>query len=216
MKKSPISRGPLVGTSIIIVSAPSGSGKTSLVKRLLASDDRLQFSVSHTTRRPRVGEINGREYYFVSPARFKRMIAAGDFVEWANVFGHLYGTSWNQIRQAQASGRDVLLDVDVQGHRQMRRRLPEAVSIFILPPSYQELERRLRRRKSDAPEAIERRLAVARKEMRHWKEYDYLVVNDRLPGAVRSLRAIVTAARSRRQVQAKLVEKICTTFGGER
>ncbi len=214
MIKAPRSGAPLGGASIIIVSAPSGSGKTTLVKRLLASDRKLQFSVSHTTREPRPGEKNGREYFFVGPARFRRMISGGEFVEWANVFGHCYGTSWKQLRRAQAAGRDVLLDIDVQGHRQVRRRLPGAVSIFILPPSYQELARRLRHRRSDAPEVIERRLGIARQEMRHWKEYDYLVVNDQLSQAVRSLRAIVLAARSRRQVQAGLVEKICTTFGG--
>lgn len=214
MIRAPSPRAPLAGGSIVIISAPSGSGKTTLVKRLLASDRKLQFSVSHTTRAPRKGEKSGREYFFVSPVRFKRMIAAGEFVEWANVYGHFYGTSWKQIRQAQASGRDVLLDIDVQGHRQVRRRLPEAVSIFILPPSYKELARRLRHRHSDAPEVIARRLGVAREEMRHWKEYDYLVVNDQLPEAARSLRSIVIAARSRRQVQANLVEKICTTFGG--
>lgn len=200
--------------SIIVISAPSGAGKSTLVKQLLASLRDLKFSVSYTTRPPRPGERNGREYFFVTRERFKRMVAAEEFVEWADVFGHLYGTSRQQLRAAQEAGRDVLLDIDVQGHRQVRKRLPEAVSIFVLPPSFRELERRLRHRHSDAPEVIERRLNDARKETRHWPEYDYLVVNDRLPAATRALRATVEAARFRRQVQQERAKQICRTFGG--
>jgi guanylate kinase len=200
--------------SIIVISAPSGAGKSTLVKQLLASLRDLKFSVSYTTRPPRPGERNGREYFFVTRERFKRMVAAEEFVEWADVFGHLYGTSRQQLRAAQEAGRDVLLDIDVQGHRQVRKRLPEAVSIFVLPPSFRELERRLRHRHSDAPEVIERRLNDARKEIRHWPEYDYLVVNDRLPAATRALRATVEAARFRRQVQQGRAKQICRTFGG--
>lgn len=205
---------PLTGGSIIVISAPSGAGKTTLVKRLLASVPSLRFSVSHTTRPPRPGEKDGREYFFVSLTCFQRMIAAGEFVEWAEVFGHYYGTSWRQLRAAQQAGKDVLLDIDVQGHRQVRRRLPEALSVFILPPAYRELERRLRRRHSDSREVIARRLAAARREIRRWTEYDYLVVNDRLPEAVRELRAVVLAAQVRRQTQASRVREICKTFGG--
>jgi guanylate kinase len=200
--------------SIIVISAPSGAGKSTLVKRLLASMPDLKFSVSYTTRPPRRGERNGRDYFFVTRQRFKRMIAAEEFVEWADVFGHLYGTSRKQLRAMQEAGRDIVLDIDVQGHRQVRKRLPEAVSIFVLPPSYQELARRLRHRHSDAPEVIERRLSDARQEIRHWPEYDYLVVNDRLPAAMRALRAVVEAARFRRQVQRERAKQICRTFGG--
>jgi len=142
------------------------------------------------------------------------MIAAAEFVEWADVFGNFYGTSRRQLRAAQEAGQDVLLDIDVQGHRQVRKRLPEAVSVFVLPPSLQELGRRLRRRHSDAPEVITRRLKEARREIRHWPEYDYLVVNDRLPVATRALQAVVRAARLRRQVQQELAQQICETFGG--
>jgi guanylate kinase len=198
-----------------VISAPSGAGKSTLVKRLLASVRGLRFSVSHTTRARRAGERNGREYSFVSPARFKQMIAARAFAEWADVFGNFYGTSWKQLQAAQAAGKDVLLDIDVQGHQQVRRRLPEAVSVFVLPPSYRELERRLRRRHSDAPESIRMRLQEARKEMLRWREYDYLVVNDDLDRATRALCAVVEAARCRRQNQQARARQIQNTFGGK-
>ena len=200
--------------SIIVISAPSGAGKSTLVKRLLASCPDLAFSVSHTTRRPRAGEKNGREYFFVRPARFRRMVARSDFVEWAEVHGHLYGTSWAELRAAQEAGRDILLDIDVQGHGQIKERLPEAVSVFILPPSFGELERRLKRRHSDAPEAIEKRLRAARQEVTRWPEYDYLVVNDRLAAATQALKAVVRAARLRRFCQQEHVQEISKTFGG--
>jgi guanylate kinase len=200
--------------SIIVISAPSGAGKSTLVKRLLAALPGLRFSVSCTTRPPRPGEKNARDYFFVTRERFQRMIAAEEFVEWADVFGHLYGTSRRQLRAAQEAGKDILLDIDVQGHRQVRKKLPEAVSIFVLPPSFRELARRLRARHSDTPDVIERRLRDARKEIRHWPEYDYLVVNDRLPQAVQALRAAVEAARVRRQTQQERARYICRTFGG--
>jgi len=197
-----------------VISAPSGAGKSTLVKSLIDSLPGLTFSVSHTTRPPRPGEKEGRDYFFVSPERFNQMVSAGEFVEWADVFGHLYGTSWKQVRAAEEAGEDLLLDIDVQGHRQVRQRLPEAVSVFVLPPSYRELERRLRRRHLDAPEVIVKRLAAARKEISHWPEYDYLVVNERLSRASRALRAVVLAARLRRENQRARVQEICTTFGG--
>lgn len=198
-----------------MISAPSGSGKSTLVKRLMASVPGLVFSVSYTTRPRRSGEKQGKDYFFVTRARFKRMVAAGAFLEWAEVHGHCYGTSRQQVRRAQKAGKDVLLDIDVQGHEQVRRRLPDAVSIFLLPPSYRELQRRLRRRHSDAQEVISRRLWNARREIRRWREYDYLVVNDRLPGALRKLRAVVEATRARRQVQQECARKIQKTFGGK-
>ena len=200
--------------SIIVISAPSGAGKSTLIRRLMDSLSGLKFSVSTTTRPRRRGEKNGRDYIFVSRQRFKRMIAASQFVEWADVFGHLYGTSWKQLRAAQEAGYDVILDIDVQGHRQVRMQLPEAVSIFILPPSFRELERRLRHRHSDSSEVIARRLSEARKEIRHWPEYDYLVVNDRLAKATRALRAVVEAARLRRKAGQRQAKEICKTFGG--
>lgn len=143
------------------------------------------------------------------------MIAAGAFAEWADVFGNFYGTSWKQLQAAQAAGRDVLLDIDVQGHEQVRRRLPEAVSIFVMPPSYLELQRRLQQRRSEGPESIRKRLQEARKEMLRWREYDYLVVNDRLDRATRALCAVVEAARFRRQNQQARARQIQNTFGGK-
>jgi len=200
--------------TIIVISAPSGAGKSTLIKRLMAASPGLCFSVSYTTRAPRATEKNGRDYFFVSRKVFQRMVARDEFVEWADVYGHLYGTARKQLLSAQESGLDILLDIDVQGHQQVRKRLPEAVSVFILPPSFQELSRRLRDRHSDAPEEIERRLQTAREEIAHWSEYDYLVVNDHLPDATQALRAIVRAARFRRPSQARRVEKIIGTFGG--
>jgi guanylate kinase len=184
------------------------------VRRLRASLSGLAFSVSCTTRPRRLGEKEGQDYFFVAPARFKRMIAAGEFVEWANVFGQLYGTPWKRVRAAQQAGEDVLLDIDVQGHRQVRRRFPRAISVFVLPPSYHALERRLRRRHADSPEVIGRRLAAARKEIAHWPEYDYLIVNDRVSRAARALRAVVLAARLRRHNQRARAQEIYETFGG--
>ena len=200
--------------SIIVISAPSGTGKSTLVKRLMAAAPNLVFSVSYTTRPPRAGERNRRDYFFVSRRQFEQMAARGEFVEWANVFGQLYGTAKKQIRAAQERGQDILLDIDVQGHRQVRGKLPEAVSIFVLPPSFRELERRLRHRHSDMPEVIARRLQTARREIRHWPEYDYLVVNDHIAGAGKALLVVVEAARFRREMQIDRVRDICKTFGG--
>jgi guanylate kinase len=200
--------------NVIVISAPSGTGKSTVVKRVLASVAGLGFSVSHTTRPPRRGEQHGREYFFVSPARFKRMVGAQDFVEWAEVHGNLYGTSWKELRNACESGKDMVLDIDVQGHAQVRRRLPDAVSIFLLPPSLPELARRLRRRHSEIPAMIENRLKTARQEISHWSEYDYVVVNDRVSSAVKGVMTVIMAARLRRQNQQRLVAQICGTFGG--
>ena len=200
--------------SILVISAPSGAGKSTLVRRLLASLPDLAFSVSYTTRPRREGEKEGRDYFFVTRRRFESMMAADEFIEWAEVFGYLYGTSKAQLERTLAEGRDVLLDIDVQGHQQVKKRLPDALSVFILPPSFQELKRRLADRHSDSPQVIERRLAAARQEISHWSEYDYLVVNDRLSRATQALRAIVQAGRLRRQNQAERAQEICRSFGG--
>ncbi len=205
---------PAVRGSIIVISAPSGAGKSTLIKRLVAATPGLGFSVSYTTRPPRPREKHGRDYYFVSDRTFERMVGRGELAEWARVHGHFYGTARKQLRAAQEAGQDIVLDIDVQGHQQVRKRLPEAVSVFILPPSFPELERRLRDRHSDAPEEIERRLQKAREEIAHWSDYDYLVVNDNLKDATQALRAVVRAARFRRLNQAGRVEKIMGTFGG--
>jgi guanylate kinase len=207
-------KSPAVRGSVIVISAPSGAGKSTLIKRLMAASPDLCFSVSYTTRTPRATEKQGRDYFFVTRKVFERMASRGEFVEWADVYGHLYGTAHKQLQSAQEAGQDILLDIDVKGHQQVRQRLPEAVSVFILPPSFPELSRRLRDRHSDAPEEIERRLQTARGEIAHWAEYDYLVVNDHLKDATQALRGIVRAARFRRSNQAGRVEKIIETFGG--
>jgi guanylate kinase len=205
---------PAAQGSIIVISAPSGAGKSTLIKRLMAASPGLCFSISYTTRAPRAAEKHGRDYFFVSRQVFERMVRRDEFVEWADVYGHLYGTAQKQLQTAQEEGQDILLDIDVQGHQQVRQRLPEAVSVFILPPSFEELSRRLRHRHSDAPEEIEHRLQTAREEIARWAEYDYVVVNDHLKDATQALRAIVRAAHFRRPSQAGRVEKILGTFGG--
>jgi len=199
---------------MLVISAPSGAGKSTLVRRLIALLPDLVFSVSHTTRRQREGEKEGQDYFFVTRRRFESMIAADEFIEWAEVFGHLYGTSKAQVEKILVDGRDVLLDIDVQGHQQVRKRLHDALSVFILPPSFEELKRRLTERHSDSPQDVERRLTAACQEISHWPEYDYLVVNDRLARATEALRAIVQTGRLRRQIQAERAEEICRTFGG--
>lgn len=200
--------------SIFVISAPSGAGKTTLINKLRASVRGLAFSVSYTTRPPRTGEKNGREYFFVPPQDFKRRKAEGEFVEWARVHSHYYGTSWLQLREAQEAGQDVLLDIDVQGHRKLRRRMPDAVSVFLLPPSFTDLEKRLRHRHKDSPDVIAERLAMSQAEVAHWKEYDYLIVNDRLAPAAQALRNIVLASRLRRQCQDRRVREIVKSFIG--
>jgi len=182
---------------LFIVAAPSGAGKSSLVNAVLADDRDLVLSVSYTTRPPRPGEANGREYHFVDRASFQRMLEAGEFLESAEVHGNLYATSQKQIADVRASGRDILLEIDWQGAQQVRRLFPDAVSVFILPPSAGELERRLRARGKDSEDAIRRRLAAAEAEMSHAAEFDFVIINKDFEDAKRDLAAIVRASRLR-------------------
>ncbi len=179
---------------LLVISSPSGAGKTTLANKLAATFN-LHFSVSYTTRPPRTGEVNGKDYNFVSNEDFSRMVEAQEFAEWAVVHGNRYGTSVATVNRAIEQGTDCLFDIDYQGGRQIRRQWPQdSVLCFILPPSMGELERRLRQRATDAPDVIERRLAMARKELAHYHEYDYLVVNENLDRAFADLSAIYTAA----------------------
>lgn len=183
---------------LLVISSPSGAGKTTLARRL-AQSQALHFSVSYTTRAPRSGEVDGRDYYFVSSDEFTRMVDAREFAEWAVVHGHRYGTAIATVNKAIEQGIDCLFDIDYQGGQQIRRQWPEdSVLCFIVPPTVAELERRLRQRATDSPAAIEARLAVARKELAHYREYDYLIVNDDIEKAFDDLRAIYLAARCAR------------------
>ncbi|ATJ84721.1 guanylate kinase [Halomonas beimenensis] len=185
--------------TLFIVSAPSGAGKTSLVRELIESLDGIQVSVSHTTRPRREGEVDGVNYHFVDVAAFEEMIARGDFFEHARVFDNYYGTSRRAVEDLLAAGQDVILEIDWQGARQVREQLPEAVSIFILPPSRQELERRLSGRGTDEHAVIASRMREAVAEMSHHDEYDYLVINDDFTTALRELQSLVIARRLTRE-----------------
>src|SRR5271154_847388 len=176
---------------LYVVAAPSGAGKTSLVKALMEREPRLRFSVSYTTRTPRANEVEGRDYHFVTPSRFDEMAARGEFLEHAKVFDNLYGTSLGAVRDALAKGQLLLLEIDWQGARQVRAALPAARSIFILPPTRQALELRLKARSTDSEAVIRRRLRDARRDIAHWTEFDYVVINDRFEQAVADLHAIV-------------------------
>jgi len=176
---------------LFVIAAPSGAGKTSLVRALMEGEPGLRFSISYTTRSQRPTERNGRDYFFVGRDEFERMVAAGEFLEHARVFDNYYGTARRPVEDALAGGQDLILEIDWQGAAQIRNALPECVSIFILPPSRQELERRLRGRGTDTEEVIQRRLRDAASDMTHWREFDHVVVNDDLATAVTQLQAIV-------------------------
>ena len=179
--------------ALYVVSAPSGAGKTSLVKAALARDPRLRLSISYTTRKRRESEVDGRDYHFVDRAAFDAMVAAGDFLEHANVFDNCYGTSRAQVQRLIAGGHPVILEIDWQGARQVRAAMPDAITIFVLPPSREELERRLRDRKTDSDAVIARRLRDAVADMGHWNEFDYVIVNEAFETAVSDFQAILAA-----------------------
>jgi guanylate kinase len=183
---SPTRRGRL-----FVIAAPSGAGKTSLVRALMEREPSLRFSISYTTRPQRPTETHGRDYFFVSKDEFAAMVGRGEFLEHAQVFDNFYGTALGQVEASLAGGRDLILEIDWQGAQQIRRALPECRSIFILPPSRQELERRLRGRGTDAEDVIQRRLRDVATDMTHWSEFDYVVVNDDFVRALAELHAIV-------------------------
>ncbi|MDO5058507.1 MAG: guanylate kinase [Neisseria sp.] len=194
--------------NIFIISAASGTGKTTLVSRLLANNPELRVSVSHTTRQPREGEENGKHYHFVSREQFEQMVGENAFLEHADVFGNYYGTSFAGIESLQAQGFDVILEIDVQGAEQVRKVLPSAVSIFILPPSFEILAARLRGRGTDSAEVIETRLNKARTEISEALHFDYAVVNDDLAQAEQDLLHIIKSGRLKKEQQHSFIEKL--------
>ena len=199
-------------TTVFIISAPSGSGKSTLVARLLAGVPRLMFSVSYTTRKPRGHEVDGKDYCFVSRQDFEAMLARNEFLEWAEVFGNYYGTHRGILEQARAEGKDLVLDIDVQGARQLKGQIPEAVTVFILAPSRQILEHRLRARGEDREDVIERRLRDAAQEIRNYSAYDYVLINSDLAEADATLSAIVRAERVRRTRIEDRIQPVLDTF----
>lgn len=194
---------------LLIISSPSGAGKTTLCNRLRKEFGELAFSVSHTTRKPRPNEQNGREYHFVDVSEFRRLAADHAFAEWAEVHGNLYGTSLREIENARKNNATgILFDIDFQGARQIRAKVPEAVAVFVLPPSLEELERRLRGRATDDEATVQKRLAKAQKEIENYALFDYLVVNDDLDRAYDRLRSVVLAESARRIRKAMLAESL--------
>jgi guanylate kinase len=199
-------------TTIFIISAPSGSGKSTLTSQLIREVANLRFSVSYTTRAPRGNERDGEAYFFISREEFEGRAAAGEFLECAEVFGNCYGTHSSELARAGRDGYDLVLDIDVQGARQLKEKIPAAVSIFVLPPSRQVLEKRLRARGQDSDEVIQRRLREAAEEIRNYYRYDYVLVNQDVAASVDTLVSIVKATRSRRDRMEEAIRPILDTF----
>lgn len=198
--------------SVFIISAPSGSGKSTLVHRLLQAVPGLTFSISYTTRPPRPSETNGVDYIFISRAEFEARLAHGEFLEYAEVFGNYYGTNRNTFEKAAHEGQDLVLDIDVQGARQLKVAIPEAISVFVLPPSRKVLEHRLRARSQDSEEVIERRLKGAAEEVRNYTQYDYVLINRELEESAARLVSIVRAERLRKARMEEEVRPILESF----
>ncbi|MBR2124858.1 MAG: guanylate kinase [Acetobacter sp.] len=213
-KKQPLAIKPRRGVCLVI-SAPSGAGKSTITQALQQSEAYVQTSISVTTRPPRPGEQDGVHYHFRSVEQFRAMVKEGALLEWATVFKGSYGTPRAPVEAALQAGYDVIFDIDWQGHRQMRHALPnDVVSIFILPPSLEELERRLRGRKSDHHEEIDHRMTEARDEISHWKEFDYVIINSELEHAIAETRAILHAARLTKARQIEGLGQFVSTLGG--
>ncbi|HKD06308.1 MAG TPA: guanylate kinase [Bryobacteraceae bacterium] len=199
-------------TTVFIISAPSGSGKSTLVSRLMSEVDKLRFSVSYTTRAPRGGEVEGKQYRFITRPEFEARLAKDEFLEHAEVFGNYYGTHVEELQLAKNKGDDLVLDIDVQGAAQLKKRIPDAVTIFVLAPSRLILEQRLRARSEDSDEVIRRRLADAAREIQNYSLYDYVLVNNDLNLAAETLKAIVRAERVRRIRVEDAIRPILSTF----
>jgi len=198
--------------TLFVVSSPSGGGKGTIIRHVLDVVENLRYSVSFTTRAPRLGEVHGREYFFVSRETFDEMVAAGEFLEWACVHGNFYGTAKDQVIEETASGADIILEVDVQGAASVRQLLMDSVSIFILPPSYEVLRQRLIARGTDAPEELALRLRNAPEELRQYSAFDYVIINDEIDRAVGQLASIIYAERARCMRQESLVLEVIEKF----
>ena len=201
--------------TLFVVSSPSGGGKGTIIEHVLECVKNLSYSVSYTTRAPRLKEVDGREYFFISRETFEDMVAAGEFLEWACVHGNLYGTAKNQILTETAAGSDLILEVDVQGAASVRRLLMDSVSIFILPPSYEVLRERLIARGTDSPEELAVRLRNAPEELRQYSAFDYVIINDEVERAVNQLASIIYAERARCMRQEGLVREVIENFKSE-
>lgn len=197
---------------LFVVSSPSGGGKGTLIQRVLKQVPNLGYSVSYTTRAPRNGEVEGREYFFVTPEKFEAMITAGEFLEWATVHGKLYGTSRHQVSHEVFEGRDIILEVDVQGAASVRELVTDSVSIFILPPSVEILRQRLIARGTDSPEELELRLRHAPAELKDYKAFDYVIINDQVERAAGQLSCIIEAERARRARQEPQIKRLVESF----
>jgi len=200
--------------NLYIVSAPSGSGKTTLLQHLLRSFDDLKFSVSHTTRPPRQGEKDAVDYYFTDRTTFMRMVDRGEFLEWAEFNGQLYGTTRAFVEEQIGAGRDVILDIDVQGAKQVKNTIKDATAIFILPPSFEELKRRLTDRMLESDDVIRRRLDIAKREILYYRDYDYIIINDILENSIRLLESIIGSGTAKPRRQQSRIEEIIASFGG--
>ncbi len=197
---------------LFVITAPSGAGKTSLIQKLLDSIDNIEFSVSCTTRSQRKGEIDGKDYHFIDMETFLKIRRSGGFLEWANVFGDFYGTPGRETEKILKSGRDIILDIDVQGASQIRRKKRDAVFIFILPPDYSTLRKRLEKRKSDSKARVRRRLNTAKKDVREFRKFHYIIINDKLERAAEELQGIIRAERARTSRSARAARRIIDTF----
>jgi guanylate kinase len=200
--------------NLYIVSAPSGSGKTTLLQHLLRSFDDLKFSVSHTTRPHRQGEKDAVDYYFTDRTTFMRMVDRGEFLEWAEFNGQLYGTTRAFVEEQIGAGRDVILDIDVQGAKQVKNTIRDATAIFILPPSFEELKRRLTDRMLESDDVIRRRLEIAKREILYYRDYDYIIINDILENSIRLLESIIRSGTAKPRRQQSRIEEIIASFGG--